>query len=486
MVLRAAIAVTAALAAVSCGTVPVPSGHREQAPPAGRAGQRGVIPWVSQPGRIIWPRPLPRHFVPATALPCTAAGLRVFPAGGNGATGHTEFTLGLRDISRTACLLKGYPHVVATQPGRRDVVAADGGYMVGRERAGDMPPGGVTWLNLETDRDCPARYANPGRYPTLVYHAVTVSIRGCGLVIIHQPFDVLCGLFTGQFAVTGPPQRSAQPPWAGVRAGLELPAPVAAGSVLRYVADLTSPAGKPMRLSPCPGYFGGIGVAGKTVLELNCAAVPGRQLPAHQTVRFAMQLPVPAGTPTGPARVGWSIAGPVTAYAHGSVRVIGHDIPCTAAQLGAAITGPGQVPGPPTVLGMKGLATAVPLTVTNVSGTPCSVYGAPDVAIRAAGGRNLELSQVSYLNLELPPSRPVPRVIILGPRTGTARTTLYWYLPWCRADPNPVTVLVTLPANGARLAATPGGGWTPPPCRGGTPPRSGSPGEVSAGPFRAG
>jgi hypothetical protein len=72
------MAVSAALAAASCGTVPLNSGQAEQ--------KRGVVPWGNRPGRIIWPRPLPRHFIPATARPCTTADLRVFPADGNGAT----------------------------------------------------------------------------------------------------------------------------------------------------------------------------------------------------------------------------------------------------------------------------------------------------------------------------------------------------------------------------------------------------------------
>jgi hypothetical protein len=435
---------------------------------------------------MIWPRALPRHFIPATARPCTAADLRAFPAGGNGATGHSEITVGLRNIGAGACLLKGYPRVVATEPGHKAVIAADGGYLVGRERPGNMPPGGVTWLNLETDRDCPARYAKPGRYPTRVYHTTIVSIPGGGRVVLRQRLDVLCGLFTGQFGVTEPPQRYLNPPWTRVRVALELPRSVTAGSVLRYVVDLTNPAAAPMRLSPCPGYSQGIAVAGKTVLELNCAAVPRTQLPARQTVRFAMRMPVPVSTPTGPTWVGWTIAGSVTAYAHGAVRVIGHDTPCTAAQLKAAIIGPTQVPGPPNVLGMKGMATAVPLEVTNVSSQPCSVYGPPGVAIRAASGRAIKLTEIPYADFELPPWRLLPRVITLAPRGGKARTSLYWYLPWCAADPNPVTVLITFPADHARLSVTPAGGWTPPACRSGTSSRRGSPGEVSADPFRAG
>jgi hypothetical protein len=475
---RAALALSAAFAAVSCGTTTFGSGG---------AGQpRAVVPWVNRPGRIIWPRALPRHFIPATARPCTAADLRVFPAGGNGATGHSEFTFGLRNIGATTCLLKGYPRVVATEPGHKRVIATDGGYLVGRERAGNMRPGAVTWLNLETNRDCPAHNPPSGGSPMLVYHAVTVSVPGGGKVVLHQGFDVLCGLFTGQFGVTEPPQRYINPPWTRVRVALELPASVTAGTVLHYVVDLINPTSTPMRLSPCLGYSQGIAVAGKSILQLNCAGVPGRLIPGRRTVRFAMRITVPAGTPTGPTWVGWTIAGSVTAYAHGSVRVIGDDIPCTAAKLKAAITGPGQVPAPPNLLGMKGYATAVPLAVTNVSARPCSVYGQPDVVIRAANGRQLKLTQVPYTDYQLTPSRPLQPVIILAPHGGTARTTLYWYLPWCAANPNPVTVSITFPANHARLSVTPAGGWTPPACRSRTASGHGGLGEVSADPFRAG
>ncbi len=132
------------------------------------------------------------------------------------------------------------------------------------------------------------------------------------------------------------------------------------------------------------------------------------------------------------------------------------------------------------------MATAVPLELTNVSSRPCSVYGPPGVAIGAADGRILKLSQIPYQNFELSPSRPIPRVIVLAPHGGTARTTLYWYLSWCGPDPNPVTVLITFRADHARLSVNPARGWTPPACKGGTRSRHGNGGEVSADPFRAG
>src|SRR6266568_5470699 len=63
-----------------------------------------------------------------------------------------------------------------------------------------------------------------------------------------------------------------------------------------------------------------------------------------------------------------------------------------------------------------------------------------------------------------PSSRhPAPPLtaITLAPHTGTARTTLYWYLPWCGPAPNPVSVTITSPADDAVLTVAPAGGLEP-------------------------
>jgi len=182
-----------------------------------------------------------------------------------------------------------------------------------------------------------------------------------------------------------------------------------------------------------------------------------------------MQLRVPADTPTGPDNLYWQIAAPVGAFARGSLHVYGRDTPCRQSQLHASITGLGRVPGLPNLLGAKGMATEVPLTVTNVSGQPCSVEGVPSVTVRAADGSNLGLRQVPSQQFSLRPVLSPGTAITLAPHTGTARTTLYWYMPWCGPDPNPVTVPITFPANDAVLTVTPAGGWKPPPCYGAKP-----------------
>jgi hypothetical protein len=487
----AAIAgLVAAIGVAGCGsTVASLARAGPPSPSISPVSERGAVPWVDQPGQFFQPSPLPAHYRPTSAPPCTAAQLQVSPQGPNGAGGHLFFYFDFRNVSGTTCILPGYPHAVASEPGKPDVTATHSGWFADIERSGNMRPGGVTWLSIETDFNCRARYAHPNEHPTRVYHTVTVSIPGGGQVVINGTFDVLCGLFTGRFAVRQPPQRYTQSPITGARVTLDLPSGVVAGTTLDYVAALTNPTGTDMVLHPCPGYQQSLGPAGKAVLSLNCRAQ--RTIPAHQTVRFAMRLHVPADTPTGPGNLVWSIAAPAGIFAHGSLHVYGRDTPCRASQLHASVTGPGQFPGPPNVMGIKKLATEVPLTVTNVSGRACSVYGVPAVAVRAADGSGLGLRQIPDSNFSM---RPVPQpqtAITLTPHKGTARTTLYWYLSWCGPDPNPVRVTITFPADGAKITVIPTGGWVPALCRGVSAgphvnPRKVNPGWVSADAFQPG
>jgi len=131
------------------------------------------------------------------------------------------------------------------------------------------------------------------------------------------------------------------------------------------------------------------------------------------------------------------------------------------------------------------MATEVPLTVTNISGQPCSVDGVPSVTVTAADGSDLGLRQVPGQQFSQRPL-PLPQTAItLPPHTGTARTTLYWYLPWCGPDPNPVTVTITFPADDAVITVTPARGWKPPPCHGASPRSPSNPGLLSASQFRS-
>jgi hypothetical protein len=235
-----------------------------------------------------------------------------------------------------------------------------------------MRPGGVTMLSIETDRDCPARYANPDEYPTLIYHTVTIGIPGGGHVVIKHAFDVLCGLLTGKFAVAQPPQRNTHSPVTGARAALELPRGVVAGTTLDYVAALTNPTGTDMVLTLCRLPAGPwLGGEGNPLAQLPLAAAhpgaPDRALcDAAPHARRHADRPrhrVLAGRRPGRRLCPQIAAGLRTRH------------PMPAIPAPCSITGPGRIPGPPNLLGAKGMAIEVPLTVTNISGGPCSVDG---------------------------------------------------------------------------------------------------------------
>ncbi len=344
--------------------------------------ETGAVPWVNTPGSMFFGSPLPVAALPTSGRACRASDLKASgDIGAPGGGGHTLETFELTDVSATPCILRGYPRVVATEPGRLAVVAAHayGAFFVNQPTSATMSPGSYTTLSLDTERDCDARYVASSSWPTLTYHTATVTFPGGGVIVLHDIFDVECGLFTGQFGVAQPQPEYTQSPIQDATAQIELPNAVDAGATLHYVIDLTNPTAHDMMLAPCPSYQQALGEAGKDPLELNCPAV--HLLPAHQTQRFAMELAVPPGYPTGQAEVYWNVAATTDPYigARGSVDVIGADTPCVAGQLAAQITGPGTVPGPPNMYGEKGDATAVRLVLTNRSSTSCSVRDTPTV-----------------------------------------------------------------------------------------------------------
>ena len=358
--------------------------------------ETGAVPWIDSPGAMFLSSPLPVAPLPTRGRACRAADLKASAdIGAPGGGGQTLETFQLTDVSATPCILKGYPRVVATEPGEPAVVAghAYGPFFMEGQTSATMSPGSYTTLSLDTERDCDARYAVSNKWPTLIYHTATVTIPGGGSIVLHDNFDVECGLYTGQFGVAQPQPEYTQSVIRGATAQIELPNAVDAGTTLRYVIDLTNPTANNMVLAPCPSYQQGIGEGGKDPLEFNCSAV--QLLAAHHTQRFAMELAVPADFPTGPAYVYWNVAATIDPYigARGSVDVIGADTPCVSDQLTAAITGPGTVPGLPNMMGLKGYATAVPLTLTNRSNATCSVRGPPTVDLRSANGNELGLGQ---------------------------------------------------------------------------------------------
>lgn len=280
----------------------------------------GTVPWVDRPGQMFVPEALPTPTLPANAPPCTAAGLAVSPDGSQGGGGQLDQMFSFRNVSTRTCILSGYPRVVVSEPGKPDVTAREGGSFLVPGRSADMAPGGVTTLAIETDVDCGAHSSIHGFVPGLIYHTVTVGIPGGGQVRIHASLDVLCGVFAGNFGVAQPTRRYTSSPVQGATVAIELPSSVEAGSTLHYVVALTNPTGRTMALHPCPSYTQTPGTPEEGFLQLNCDTI--KAVAPHQTVRYAMQLRMPADQPTGLTTVCWSMA--ITGFggaAHASLVV---------------------------------------------------------------------------------------------------------------------------------------------------------------------
>jgi hypothetical protein len=151
-----------------------------------------------------------------------------------------------------------------------------------------------------------------------------------------------------------------------------------------------------------------------------------------------------------------------TGSASGTTVVAGNDHPCRSAQLSGASDSPAVSFQGSGLYDAKDEGTDLAVVVTNTSATTCTLQGAPTLALTTADGAD---SGVPYAdNSGRFPRLPEPQVALApGAR---ATVTLAWHTQWCQADPNPVTVRLTLPANGGTLSVVPAHGWSPPPCTG--------------------
>jgi hypothetical protein len=259
----------------------------------------GVVPWIDAP--TVTPAPSDSSPPPraADARPCLAADLTAQLAAGGAAAGTETTLVQFRNISDSMCVLKGFPVVTATEPGLPDVAAAHD-LFPGTSTA-NMAPGQDTRLALEWTVMCPAGRGGGGSGGA-PYHTLRVALPGGGTVEVSDDtgWDLTCGLWTGPFYV---PEPEPPNPYAPLRASLEQPSSVAAGSTLIYVVKLTNTSDEPIALTPCPAYIQLAGTSGQDVETLNCDPVGA--IDAHQSVRFEMQLAIPANAPQGPAKLAW-------------------------------------------------------------------------------------------------------------------------------------------------------------------------------------
>ncbi|MDX6285230.1 MAG: hypothetical protein QOG53_715 [Frankiales bacterium] len=282
----------------------------------------GTVPWVD--------RPAPGYTPPATVSPtppasdaraCTSSDVTLSSGGLDGATGHLAHYILFKNVSASTCVLKGYPDVVATEPGQPDFVVRHGSWFPDSSTQ-NLAPGESANLALETQSICTADPGGGGSGPT--YHHVEITFPGGGRKSFASgPLDAKCGIAETQFYVEGAGSSpDVHDPLSDLKLSLELPAYAEPGKPLWYVVDVTNPLSQPISLARCPGYFEHANDDTRTLVKstygLNCDDTPA--ISPGQTVRFAMRLDVPASA-TGRASVSWQLDLPLAVHASGSVTL---------------------------------------------------------------------------------------------------------------------------------------------------------------------
>ncbi len=280
------------------------------------------VPWVNRPSSPTAAFPT-TTLPPTSAPPCTASDMSVSadlsePAGSTLVTGY-DFT----NRSRTACMLGGYPTVVASQAGLPPIVAVHTRFKV------DLPPGNVApgksgSLVIYTPNCDYSAY--PTTLPARTYHQLVVTLPGGGQTDISTDFDPSCGGIATD--PLGLPSKPAPPPpawFSSLAATITAPLTVQAGSTLTYVINLRNTTMHPTELAPCPIYIQsviGSNVVIKDVYALNCDRV--HSILANETVRYEMRASIPSDATTGDATIGWGVVGGGVVGAQAVVHVQSH------------------------------------------------------------------------------------------------------------------------------------------------------------------
>lgn len=255
------------------------------------------VAWVNKPAPDMWsPKPIQPKPPTMDAPRCLASQLHARSVTTKGSMGTSFTTVHLRNVSSTPCLLIGTPLRVAAQSaGRPDVVATRGLSLGSGGVGGDLQPGKLGYLTVETNRDCGLRQR--------VSSALSVTLPSGTSLTVPATIDVQCGLKIGGLGVNQPPPEIPVDPRSYLRPTIEAPAKATAGQVLSFVVTLTNPTDSTISLSHCPGYVETLG-PGKEEHALNCSGGI-RSIAPGQSVRYEMRISVRADEPPGPHPLTW-------------------------------------------------------------------------------------------------------------------------------------------------------------------------------------
>jgi uncharacterized protein DUF4232 len=253
-----------------------------------------TIPWIDEAAK-----PYPAQTIGPNVPSCSADTLSTTLPGMEGATGgQMAGTLVLRNMSDTACTLRGGP-VISLLDASGNPIAADESR--GSTQFSPIKPKPPTWPDLlvgpqdevrvfvESANQCGPKVAEwvltlPDGSQERITHGWTMGI----CLYPHETAHLSVGSFE-------PPQTRAKWPLVPNVDGEPLQA--TSGSDLNYVVSLYNVPGRPFTFpSPCPSYEQRITESGRVVakewLTLNCATIG--PIPGRTAVNFAMTMHVPS------------------------------------------------------------------------------------------------------------------------------------------------------------------------------------------------
>jgi hypothetical protein len=287
------------------------------------------IPWVDR-------QPVKASAHPPLAPPCRASqlGSRLSL---QGATGSLVGGVDLTNDGPRACALLGRP-VVSFAGATEPVMVLAAAPQTGRDDALLDPPGSLRALahgktasvTLWWSNWC-GRGATAGGRGGVPPRAIRLGLPGGTAVVLplrrasrcddpHAQSTIQVGPFQPALRYLGPSSRL---PLAAAIIGTR-PFRVRRATVLHFVVALTNTGAKRFSFgSTCPVYEESLGRTHDHAYVLNCR--PAGSISPHRTVRFAMQLRVPAPARSGDNLLTWELA-PTTYLAPNAsadVRVVG-------------------------------------------------------------------------------------------------------------------------------------------------------------------
>lgn len=291
----------------------------EVAPQPSQTTANDAVPWVDrppQPYKPVRPAPSSPAPVPPGTPNCQSTALHVTDVTNPGYTQSDGVSITVRNTGNRSCALHGYPtRVTGIRDDGRRVRLSTSHEPADLGRPNDKtipwaflrPQRDVAYISVDSQRACLSDYRG-----LHTYRAVQVGLPGGTTLDVnispagYYSYFACGGVGVQPFLPPALPEPSSAGTFEALSAHVEAPTTAMPGQLLRYVVTITNSSGKNVSFRSCPSYqeafytSGGAQFVGR--YQLNCDTV--HVIPAGQSVRYAMQLPVPANA-SGTVKFTW-------------------------------------------------------------------------------------------------------------------------------------------------------------------------------------